>query len=167
MWGRVIQHVGQHRNPDMKPRHFLARIVAVVTAAAAIGMFLGPARADAADHQPDELDGWGNRDLDVGALSSPFGIGSRVDGWDTPDVDIGASSGSMAEELGSRVDGWDTPEMDLNPSELWEAMAFGIGSILDGWGNRDMDIGAFNSATTAASQPSWLVPILPYIEQLD
>jgi hypothetical protein len=33
--------------------------------------------------------------------------------------------------------------MDLNPSDLWEAMAFGIGSILDGWGNRDMDIGAF------------------------
>ena len=50
---------------------------------------------------------------------------------------------SIAEELGSRLDGWDTPEMNLNPSELWEAMAFGIGSILDSWGNRDMDIGAF------------------------
>jgi hypothetical protein len=128
----------------MKPGHFLARIAAVVTAAAAIVMFLGPARADAADHQPDEVDGWGNRDLDIGALS-----------------------GTMAEELGSRLDGWDTPEMDLNPSELWEAMAVEIGSILDGWGNRDMDIGAFSSATTAAGQPSWLVPILPYIEQLD
>jgi hypothetical protein len=104
----------------MKPRHLLARIAAVVTAAAAIGMFLGPARADAADHQPDEVDGWGNRDLDIGALY-----------------------GSMAEDLGSRLDGWETPEMDLNPSDMWEAMAFTIGSILDGWGNRDMDIGAF------------------------
>ena len=104
----------------MKPRHFLGRIAAFVTAAVAMGMFLGPARADAADHQSDELDGWGNRDLD-----------------------IGASTRSMAEELGSRMDGYDTPEMDLNPSDLWEAMAFGIGSILDGWGNRDMDIGAF------------------------
>jgi hypothetical protein len=45
---------------DMKMRHFLARIAAVVTAAAAIGMLLGPARADAADHEPD---GSANRDL--------------------------------------------------------------------------------------------------------
>jgi hypothetical protein len=60
-----------------------------------------------------------------------------------------------------------TRRVELDPSELWEAMAFGIGSILDGWGNRDMDIGAFSSATTAAGQPSWLVQILPYIEQLD
>jgi hypothetical protein len=110
MWGRVIQHVGQHRNPDMKPRHFLARIVAVVTAAAAIGMFLGPARADAADHQPAELDGWANPDLDVGALSGSLAeeLGSRVDGWGNRDLDVGALSGSLAEELGSRVDGWAT-----------------------------------------------------------
>jgi hypothetical protein len=105
----------------MKPRHFLARIAAFVTAAAAIGMFLGPARADAADPLPrDLMDGWPNRDQDIGALSS-----------------------SMAEELGSRLDGWDTPEMDLNLSDLWEAMAFGIGDILDGWANRDIDIGSF------------------------
>jgi hypothetical protein len=38
---------------DVKTRHFLARTAAVVTAAAAIGMVLGPARADAADHEPD------------------------------------------------------------------------------------------------------------------
>ena len=147
----------------MKPRHFLARIAAFVTAAVAIGMFLGPARADAADHQPDEVDGWGKRDLDIGTFGSadaadpdsdvsanrdstsamaPDG-GSLLEGWGNQDLDIGASTRSMADELGSRLDGYDTPEMDLNPSELWEAMAFGIGSILDGWGNRDMDIGAF------------------------
>jgi hypothetical protein len=142
----------------MKPRHVLARIAAVVTAAAAIGMFLGPARADAADHAPE---GSANRDSTSSVAQEP---GGRVDGWDTPDIDIGAFDWSMAEELGSRLDGWDTPDMDLNPSDLWEAMAFGIGSILDGWGNRDMDIGAFSS-TSAAGQPSWLVPILPYIEQ--
>jgi hypothetical protein len=86
----VIRHVDQHRNTELKPRHFLARIAAVVTAAAAIGMFLGPARADAADHQPDDLDGWANRDLDIGAFSSPDWIGSRVDGWANRDEDIGA-----------------------------------------------------------------------------
>jgi hypothetical protein len=118
MCGPVIRHVDQHRNTDMKPRHFLARIAAVVTAAAAIGMFLGPARADAADHQPDELDGWANRDLDIGAFSSDDWIGSRVDGWANRDVDISAFNGSVAQELGSRVDGWDTPDMDLNPSDL-------------------------------------------------
>jgi hypothetical protein len=127
----------------MKPRHFLARIAAVVTAAAAIGMFLGPARADAADPPPRELDGWANRDQDIGAFSSDDWIGSRVDGWANRDVDISALSSSMAEELGSRLDGWDTPDMDLNPTDLWDAMAFGIGSRVDGWANPDVDIGAF------------------------
>ena len=145
----------------MKTRHLLARIAAVVTAAAAIGMFLGPARAGAADPEPD---GSANRDSTSSMAQMPRG---RVDGWANRDVDIGALNWSMAEELGSRLDGWDTPDMDLNPSELWEAMAFGIGGILDGWGNRDMDIGAFSSATTAAGQSSWPVQILPYIEQLD
>ena len=145
----------------MKTRHVLARIAAVVTAAAAIGMFLGPARADAGKDAPDSV---ANRDSTSSMAQQP---GSRVDGWANVDVDIGPLNWSMAEELGSRLDGWDTPEMDLNPSELWEAMAFGIGSILDGWGNRDMDIGAFSSATTAAGHPSWLAQILPNIEQPD
>jgi hypothetical protein len=147
----------------MKPRHFLARIAAVVTAAAAIAMFLGPVRADASDH--DDPDGTVNRDLPSSKADDRDG--TLLEGSATRDLDIGPFTRSMAEELGSRLDGWDTPEMDLNPSELWEAMAFGIGSILDGWGNRDMDIGAFSSATTAAGQPSWPVQILPYIEQLD
>jgi hypothetical protein len=125
-------------NSDMKQRHFLARIAAVVTAAAAIAMFLGPVRADASDH--DDPDGTASRDSssamaeDGGTL--PESRGNR-------DLDLGALSTSMAEELGSRLDGWDTPDMDLNPTDLWAAMAFGIGGILDGWGNRDMDIGTF------------------------
>ncbi len=124
---------------DMKTRHFLARIAAVVTAAAAIGMLLGPARADAADHEPD---GSANRDL---RSSMAEELGSRLDGWDNRDLEIGASGlwSSRAEELGSRLEGWDNRDLDLSSSDLWEAMAFGIGSILDGWGNRDMDIGAF------------------------
>lgn len=137
MCGPVIRHVGQHRNPDMKPRQFLARIAAFVTAAAVVGMFLGPVRADASDH--DDPDGTVNRD----STSAMAAGGTLLEGWANRDLDIGALNASMAEELGSRLDGWDTPEMDLNPSDLWEAMAFGIGSILDGWGNRDMDIGAF------------------------
>ena len=120
----------------MKPRHVLARIAAVVTAAAAIGMFLGPVRADASDH--DDPDGTVNRDS-----TSAMAAESLLEGWANRDLDIGALNTSIAEELGSRLDGWDTPEMDLNPSDLWAAMAFEIGSILDGWGNRDMDIGAF------------------------
>jgi hypothetical protein len=125
-------------NTNMKPRHLLARIAAVVTAAATIAMFLGPARADAADHEPD---GSANRDLTSSMAEGP---GGRVDGWANQELDSRAVGlwSSMAEELGSRLEGWDTPDMDLSSSDLWEAMAFGIGSILDGWGNRDMDIGA-------------------------
>jgi hypothetical protein len=118
----------------MRPRHFLARIAAFVTAAAAIGMLLGPARAGASDH--DNPDGTVNRD-------STSAMADEIDGWGNRDLDIGSFSRSMAEELGSRLDGYDTPDMDLNPSELWEAMAFGIGTRLDGWANRDLDIGAF------------------------
>jgi hypothetical protein len=127
----------------MKPRHFVARIAAVVTAAAAIAMFLGPARADASDH--DDPDGTAGRDLTSSMAEMP--PKSLLDGWANRPLDIGALTTAMAEELGSRLDGWDTPDMDLNPSHLWEAMAFGIGSILDGWGNRDMDIGAFTAST--------------------
>jgi hypothetical protein len=134
----AIRHVDQYRNTGMKPRHFLARIAAVVTAAAAIAMFLGPVRADASDH--DDPDGTVNRDS-TSAMAG--GVGSLLDGWANRDLDIGAFSWSMAEKLGSRLGGYDTPEMDLNPSGLWEAMAFGIGDILDGWANRDIDIGSF------------------------
>jgi hypothetical protein len=121
---------------DVKTRHFLARIAAVVTAGAAIGMLLGPARADAA---PDSA---ANQDLRSATAQQP---GSGVDGWANPDIDIGAFAwSSVAEELGSRLDGYDTPDMDLSSSsDLWDAMAFSLGSILDGWANRDIDIGTF------------------------
>src|SRR5262245_21725692 len=137
----------------MRPRHFLARIAAVVTAAAAIGMFLGPARADASDH--DDPDGTVNRDM----TSAMAEGGTLLEGWANRDLDIGASSSSIAEELGSRLDGWDTPEIDLNPTDLWEAMAFGIGGILDVWGNRDMDIGTFSSAPADDAETALTTPM--------
>ena len=123
----------------MKPRHFHARIAAFVTAAAAIAMFVGPARADAA------ADAAANQSVRSSMAQEPgFGIGSRVDGWANPDVDIGEIRFSVADELGSRLDGYDTPDMDLSSSsDMWEAMASGIGDILDGWANRDIDIGTF------------------------
>jgi hypothetical protein len=125
-------------NTDMKTRQFLARIATFVTAAAAIGMFLGPASADAADH---ETDGSANRDLRSAMAEE---LGSRVDGWANRDLDIGAFdlSEATAEELGSRLDGGANRDLDLSSADLWAFMAFGIGSILDGWGNRDLDIGA-------------------------
>jgi hypothetical protein len=129
-------------NSDMKPRHFLARIAAVVTAAAAIAMLLGPARADASDH--DDPDGRANQDSRSAMAQDS---GTLLEGWANRGLDIGDFATAMAEELGSRLDGWETADMDLNPTELWAAMAFGIGSILDGWGNRDMDIGAFAAGT--------------------
>jgi hypothetical protein len=121
----------------VKPRHFLARIAAFVTAAATIGMFLGPAPADASDH--DDPDGTANRDLTSSMAAT---VGGRVDGWANRDIDMGALDTAMAVELGSRLDGWDNPDMDLDPSELWEAMAAAMGDLLSGWANRDLDIGA-------------------------
>ena len=95
----------------MRPRHCLARIAAFVTAAAAIGMFLGPARADASDH--DDPDGTVNEDL-TSAMADDRG-GTLLEGWANRDLDIGDFSRSMAEELGSRLDGYDTPEMVSTP----------------------------------------------------
>jgi hypothetical protein len=96
-------------------------------------MFLGPARADASDH--DDPDGTVYQD-------STSAMAADIDSWGNRDLDIGALSRSMAEELGSRLDGYDTPDMDLNPTGLWEVTAFGIGSREDGWANPDVDIGA-------------------------
>lgn len=94
---------------DMKTRHFLARIAAVVTAAAAIGMLLGPARADAADHEPD---GSANRDL---RSSMAEELGSRLDGWDNRDLDLSSSDlwEAMAFGIGSILDGWGNRDMDI------------------------------------------------------
>jgi hypothetical protein len=93
---------------DMKMRHFLARIAAVVTAAAAIGMLLGPARADAADHEPD---GSANRDL---RSSMAEELGGRVDGWDNRDMDLSSSDlwEAMASGIGTLLDGWANRDLD-------------------------------------------------------
>jgi hypothetical protein len=93
----------------MKTRNFLARIAAFVTAAAAIGMFLGPASAEVADHEPD---GGANRDLRSAMADE---LGSRVDGWANRDLDIGAFDlwSAMADELGSRLDVWANRDLDI------------------------------------------------------
>jgi hypothetical protein len=93
----------------MKTGHFLARIAAFVTAAATIGMVLGPARADAADHQPD---GSANRDL---RSSMAEELGSRLDGSTNPDLDLSSSDvwEAMAVGIGSILDGWANRDMDI------------------------------------------------------
>jgi hypothetical protein len=77
-------------------RQILARIAALATAAAALGMFLVPARAEAADHQPD---GCGDRDSDVGsdtvASATTPGVGSILDGWANRDLDIDTFGSAM------------------------------------------------------------------------
>ncbi len=103
----------------MKKRHVLAPLAAVVTAAAALALFLVPAtQHSAADDEVDDtqvtsgrLDGWANRDIDIGGFGFAARTGSILDGWGNRDMDI-STLGAAAE-----------PE-----------------SILDGWGNRDMDI---------------------------
>jgi hypothetical protein len=74
----------------MKTRHFPARIPALVAAAAVMGMVLGPASAEAADR----LDGWANRDPDIGsyglgsAMTQAIGPGSQLDGWANRGLDV-------------------------------------------------------------------------------
>jgi hypothetical protein len=87
----------------MKTRRLLARIAAFVTVAATIGTFLGPASAEASDHEPD---GWTNRKPDIGSndLGSAMtqGTGSLLEGWANRDLDIGALPSAMVEAMGSR-----------------------------------------------------------------
>ena len=89
-----------------------------MVAAAAIGMFPGPAGAAPADHHADR---GADRDLDVGThamgsdMAEALGIGTRLDGWANRDLDIGPFASAMTE-------------------------ASGFGNILDGWANRDIDI---------------------------
>ena len=80
-----------------------------MTAAAAIGMLLGPARADAANHEPD---GSANRDL---WSSMAEELGSRLDGWDNRDLDLSSSDlwEAMAFGIGSILDGWGNRDMDI------------------------------------------------------
>jgi hypothetical protein len=109
-------------------RPFLARMAILATAAAALGMLLVPARAEAADHQPD---GCGHPDSDIGS---------------------DAVTSATAPGVGSILDGWANRDMDID--SFGSAMTQGVGSILDGWANRDMDIGAFASDVTGPSAGS-------------
>jgi hypothetical protein len=89
------------------------------------------------------LDGWANRDLDIGIFASAEPP-DLLDGWANRDLDISAFGSAMATGIGSRVDGWANPDVDI--SSFGSAMTAGTGSILDGWGNRDLDISAFGFA---------------------
>jgi hypothetical protein len=123
VWSSGTMIGSEHTN--MKMRHFLARSAAMVTAASAIGMFLGPASVEAADHQ---VHGSVDRNHDNGsndmgsAMIQASGFGSLLDGWANRDLDIGAFA------FGSDM-----------------TAASGFGSLLDGWANRDLDIVAFGS----------------------
>jgi hypothetical protein len=138
----------------MTTRHLLARIAAVVTAAAMVGILAGPAGASAADRgtnaradrhaesaddQPSERGGRTDADADP-SFATAFGIGTLLDGWATRDLDIGPAMAQA--QFGSILDGWGNRDMDFGAfsSAMNEAQ---FGSILDGWGNRDMDFGAF------------------------
>lgn len=72
----VIRHVHQVRTTHMKARPFLALIVALVAAAAvavlllvaAIGSPAPDTTVDSSDTAWGILDGWANRDMDIGTL---------------------------------------------------------------------------------------------------
>ena len=129
----------------MKTRHFLARIAPFVVAAAAIGMFPGPAGATPADHHPDR---GADRDLDAGThpmgsdMAEALGIGTRLDGWASRDLDIGAFASAMTETggFGSLLEGWANRDLDIGAFASAMTEASGFGNILDGWANRDIDI---------------------------
>ena len=127
----------------MKKRHVLAPLAAVVTAAAALALFLVPAtQYSAADDEVDDthvtsgrLDGWGNRDIDIGGFGLAARTGSILDGWANRDLDIGTLG--AATEPGSILDGWANRDMDIGTL----GFAARAESLLDAWANRDMDIG--------------------------
>ena len=54
------------------------------------GCNIGDGASGSAQALDSILDGWANRDVDIGAFGSAMaaGIGSRVDGWANRDVDI-------------------------------------------------------------------------------
>jgi hypothetical protein len=123
-------------------RQILARIAALATAAAALGMFLVPARAEAADHQPD---GCGDRDSDVGsdtvASATTPGVGSILDGWANRDLDIDTFGSAMTQGVGSILDGWGNRDMDIGAFAS-DMTSPSTGSRVDGWASRDVDIAA-------------------------
>ena len=127
----------------MKKRHVLAPLAAVVTAAAALALFLVPAtQYSAADDEVDDtqvasrgLDGWANRDIEIGGFGFAARTGSILDGWANRDMDIGTLGAAAEPE--SILDGWANRDMDIGTL----GFAARAESLLDAWANRDMDIG--------------------------
>ena len=123
----------------MKTRHLLVRIAVCVTAASALGVFVGSATdsqdAPAANDNPaigSRVDGWANRDVDIGT----FAVGERRS---QQEHRAGDTANSTAPTPGQQV----SPEPLGAATNAGVVNPFGIGSILDGWGNQDMDIDAF------------------------
>ena len=93
--------------------------VAIAAAAAALALMAPSAHAtggrDMGDGAPGPaqgigsiLDGWANRDMDIGTFISDFG---RLDGWANRDVAISAFSSDF--RIGCRVDGWANRDVDI------------------------------------------------------
>ena len=127
----------------MKARHILALVAAVATGVAAVVALLVPAvdgpapntDVDGTEAAEGLMDGWPNRDLDIGTFGFAASFGSRLDGWANRDLDIGALA--TAADPGSILDGWGNRDMDIGTF----GFAAAFGSLLDGWANRDLDIG--------------------------
>jgi hypothetical protein len=89
----------------MTARHLLARSAAVVAAVAALALFLGSVRTAAADNGVGGCTGPDRGSSAVGADASEAGE-SLLDGWANRDLDIGTSAmlsitGSDVRDLGS------------------------------------------------------------------
>jgi hypothetical protein len=68
------------------PRRALVALAALAASVALLGTSAAPASADN-PFPGSRVDGWANRDLDIGAF------GSLLDGWANRDLDIGAFFG--------------------------------------------------------------------------
>jgi hypothetical protein len=81
-------------------------------------MFPGPAGTAPADHHPDR---GADRDLDAGThamgsdMAEALGIGTQLDGWANRDLDIGAFASSMtkASAFGGLLEGWAHCDLDI------------------------------------------------------
>jgi hypothetical protein len=104
----------------MNARDVLAPVAALLAVAAAIAIFLFPAAdGPGADGTPE----------------SSSNVGGRVDGWANRDLDIGVFGFSAA--MNARVDGGATRDNDIGGFGFAASSA----SLMEGWANRDLDIG--------------------------
>ena len=113
-------------------RNLVRLAVAIAATAAPLALMVPAAHATGGCNSGD------------GASSSAQALDSILDGWANRDLDIGIFASAMTAGTGSILDGWANPDVDI--SSFGSAMTAGTGSILDGWGNRDLDIGIFASA---------------------